>query len=301
MSRADLPPRLRAAYAHCAAVARGHTENFPTASLLLPRDIRPHVAAVYAFARGADDAADEGRIDPEERLRRLDAARAQLRACAAAGRASEDVADPVYRALGHTIARFRIPEQLFHDLLDAFTQDVTVQSYRSFDELRAYCRRSADPVGRIVLALHGLLDDRRAELSDAVCTGLQLANFWQDVSVDRRIPRVYLPEEDLARFGLTRRDILEGADTAATRALLRFECDRARAFLSEGQALPPLVDGRLRWWLRAVIGGGMRILRKIAGIDYGTLTQRPRLGAADMAHVALRTLRLSGEEHGRRR
>jgi squalene synthase HpnC len=292
-----MEPRLREAYAHCAAVARGHAENFPTASLLLPSAVRPHVAAVYAFARGADDTADEGNLPAEERLRRLSEARAQLRACAAAGADVPVIEDPVYRALGHTIARFSIPEPLFHDLLDAFTQDVTVTGYRTFDDLLAYCRRSANPVGRIVLALYGLLDDSRTTSSDAICTGLQLANFWQDVSVDRRKPRVYLPEEDLARFGLTRRDILEGTDSDATRALLRFEVERARACLAAGATLPLLVHGRLRWWLRAVIRGGVRILDKIERMEFGTVTSRPRLGTWDMLRIAAATIPIGGETH----
>ncbi|MBR9978102.1 MAG: squalene synthase HpnC [Bacteroidetes bacterium] len=266
-------------------MARSHYENFPVASLLLPRRLRPHIAAVYAFARHADDIADEGTATAAQRREALERWREQLRAaCHAPAGASAgcQAGHAVFLALGDTIDRFGIPEQLFHDLLDAFVRDTQQQQYETFDELLDYCRCSANPVGRIVLALFGRLDRQTAAPSDALCTGLQLVNFWQDVSVDRRKPRLYLPLEDVRRFGLEADDILYGEDTHATRTLLAFQVERSRDFFRAAAALPPLVPYRLRLELSAIHRGGLRILEKIEKQRYNVLRSRPTLSFADM-------------------
>lgn len=292
---------LEDAYRSCLRLARSHYENFPVASMLMPRRLRPHIAAVYAFARLADDIADEGTASPEERRRGLEAWRSQLRrvekagvatdpafgggeASVAAGHAREatqEVLHPLFIALGDTIRRFDIPPQLFHDLLDAFVQDTEQQQYETFDELRGYCRRSADPVGRIILSLFGCLNEETGPPSDALCTGLQLVNFWQDVSVDRQKPRLYVPLEDLARFGLSAADILDGSDTHATRTVIAFEVDRTRAYFRDALPLFPLVPRRLRLELNAIWRGGMRVLEKIENQRYTVIQSRPALSAAD--------------------
>ncbi|MFA6235655.1 MAG: squalene synthase HpnC, partial [Bacteroidota bacterium] len=254
---------------------------------------------VYAFARHADDIADEGNASPEQRREALEHWRAQFATCMEQGSVNEDRADrdgaagskgngqvhPVFIALGNTMRRFRIPEQLFHDLLDAFVQDTQKQQYDDFDELLGYCRRSADPVGRIILALFGCLDERTAPASDALCTGLQLVNFWQDVSIDRDKPRLYIPKEDLARFGLAPDDILHGEDTHATRTVIAFEVERTREFFYRALPLFPLVPRRLRLELGAIWRGGMRVLEKIEKQRYTVIQSRPSLSATDVLSI----------------
>ena len=286
---------LREAYAYCLRLAKTHYENFPVASLLMPRRLRPHVAAVYAFARHADDIADEGDAAPEERRRLLEEWRSMLRAIetmegnggtgavrSARGNGHDH---PVFVALGDTMRRFRIPVQLFHDLLDAFVQDTRKERYDTFDELLDYCRRSANPVGRIVLALFDRLDEHTGPASDALCTGLQLVNFWQDVSVDREKPRLYLPLEDLARFDLSPEDILGGGDTHATRTAIAYQVQRTKAFFQAALPLFPLVPPRLRLELSAIWRGGMRVLEKIEKQRYTVIQSRPALSATDTLSI----------------
>jgi len=279
------------AYADCMALAREHYENFPVASRLMPARLRPHVAAVYAFARHADDMADEGELSGEERRARLEQWRQRLHACAAG-----ESDHPVFLALGDTIRRFDIPMQLFDDLLDAFVQDTRVHSYETFDQLLDYCRRSANPVGRIVLALHGFLDDRTAPPSDALCTGLQLVNFWQDVSVDRLKPRVYIPEEDLARHGCTVEEVLSGENSHRLRTVLAFQVQRTQEFFVRSLPLFPLVPLRLRLELSAIWRGGKRILAIIEKQGYNTVCIRPSLTWNDKFAVFSSAL-LKGRPH----
>jgi squalene synthase HpnC len=233
------PAEVAAAYRECVRIARAHYENFGVGSLLLPRALRRHVAAIYAFARAADDMADEGDLSREERLARLDAWEWALDE-AYRGRPTE----PVFVALADTAARFAIPITPFRRLLRAFRSDVDFRPFATFDDLRGYCRDSADPVGHLILYLFGYGDAHRQALSDRVCTGLQLANFWQDVSVDAKKGRVYVPLDDLARFGVSEDDLLRGRDDEPVRALLAFEVERARTHLVEGLALADTVVPR---------------------------------------------------------
>ena len=282
---------LREAYLYCRRLARTHYENFPVASLLMPRRLRPHVAAVYAFARHADDLADEGVATTDQRRERLEDWRARLRAVETrrdgtdggiqAGDEKKGADHPVFLALGDTMRRFHIPAQLFDDLIDAFVQDTWKEQYDSFDELLEYCRRSANPVGRIVLALFGRLDERTGPASDALCTGLQLVNFWQDVSVDRAKPRLYVPLEDLARHSLAPEDFLRGQDTHATRTAIAFQVERTKGFFRDALPLFPLVPSRLRLELSAIWRGGMRVLEKIEKQRYTVIQSRPALSAAE--------------------
>lgn len=278
---------LEEAYGYCRRLARGHYENFPVASLLMPRRLRAPISAVYAFARHADDLADEGALAPEERRRRLEDWRGQLRRVEGKEEAGAVAGDlhPVFLALADTMRRHRVPAGLFHDLLDAFEQDTWKQEYDTFDELLAYCARSANPVGRIILALFDRLDARTAPPADALCTGLQLVNFWQDVSVDRVKPRLYIPLEDLARFSLRAEDILHGRDTHATRTAVAFQVERTRGFFRDALPLFPLVPLRLRLELSAIWHGGMKVLEKIEKQRYTVLESRPALSKTDLFSV----------------
>jgi squalene synthase HpnC len=278
-------PRVRQAYEHCARLARSHAENFPVASLLLPKEKRPALAAVYAFARTADDFADEGDVPPAERIARLDAWGNQLED-AYAGRAET----PVFVALADAAQRYGIPRGPLEDLLTAFRMDVTTLRHPTFDHLLHYCRHSADPVGRIVLHVFGEATPENVLCSDRICTALQLTNFWQDVAVDLKKGRVYLPLEDLERFGYTERSLAAREVSQAYRDLLRFQVERTCALFDEGRPLLRRVPPLLRRELGATWLGGVRILEKIAEQDYDTLRRRPGLTPADTMRILARAL-----------
>jgi len=267
-------------------VSAAHYENFPVASLLLPRRLRPGVLAIYAFARTADDVADEGEAAPAERLAALDRIGRVLDRAAAGAPAPDDP----FPGLAAAIARHALPPALFHDLLSAFRQDVTTARYPAYADVLDYCRRSAAPVGRLVLHLYGAVSPANLAHSDAICTGLQLVNFWQDIAIDWRKNRVYLPQEDLARFGVTERHIADARCDDRWRALLAFETARARALLVSGQPLPRALPWRLALELRGVLAGGHRILDAIDAVRGDVFRRRPQLRARDWAIVAAHAL-----------
>ncbi|HUI26117.1 MAG TPA: squalene synthase HpnC [Candidatus Kryptonia bacterium] len=274
-SVAAIPPRgaeLDDAYRHCWRIATAHYENFSVGSWLLPKSLRRHMAALYAFARTADDIADEGDASAADRLVRLRACGEALDDCYR-GRAR----DPIFVALAHTTAEFDLPIDLFRRLLHAFEADVQFAPFETFEHLRDYCRCSADPVGQLVLHLFGYRDAQRQRLADRICTGLQLANFWQDVAVDVRKGRVYFPLEDLRRFGCTAGQIGRGEFTDNFRRLMQFEVDRARGLLTSGLQLGSLVERRLAREVQLFAGGGLAILRAIEGLGYDVLRTRPTL------------------------
>ncbi|HSC28393.1 MAG TPA: squalene synthase HpnC, partial [Vicinamibacterales bacterium] len=255
---------LARAYAHCERLARDHYENFPVASRLLPPAVRPHVAAIYAFARRADDFADEPGLPDERRLELLDGWLAGLHAAAgASGASSPDAADGIFLALGHTIREHALPVRLFEDLLSAFRQDVTTTRYEAWQDLLDYCRRSANPVGRLVLRVAGCADARADAAADAVCTALQLTNFWQDLARDWARGRLYVPLEDLARAGAREDDLGAGRMTPAWRAVMAQMIGRTHALFAEGRGICEMVRGRLRWELRLTWLGGARMLDKV--------------------------------------
>ena len=264
----------------------GHYENFPVASRLVPARLRPAVVAIYRFARAADDIADEGDTAPAERLAAL-AAYDDALAAIAAGRTPET---PPFPALAAAIRRHALPLPPFHDLVSAFRQDVTVGRYATYDDLADYCRRSANPVGRILLALYGADSQANVRASDAVCTGLQLTNFWQDVAFDWRKDRVYVPAEDLARFGVTEAQIAAQRADDRWRALAAFETARARALLGAGRPLARALPWRLGLELSAVIEGGLRILARIDAVGGDVFTRRPVLRTRDWCAVAYHAL-----------
>jgi phytoene synthase len=279
------PPSVDAAYRHCWRMARSHYENFTVGSWLLPRRLRRHIAAIYAFARTADDMADEGALDAPERLAHLDAWERQLEDCYRGRRLH-----PIFVALGDTADRFELPIDPFRKLLHAFRADAEFKPFDTFEDLLAYCRCSADPVGHLILYLFGYRDPARQQLADQICTGLQLANFWQDIAVDAAKGRLYVPREDLARFGCSVDDVKAGVRSAAVRELMRFEVDRARGMLTRGLELAAHVDRRLAREVCLFAWGGLAILRAIETIEYDVFTRRPTLSKQAKVELVVRAL-----------
>jgi squalene synthase HpnC len=267
--RPHAPFDLARARAYCRRLTLGHYENFAVASLLLPRRLIRHFHAVYAYCRWADDLADEAG-GGDHALELLAWWRGQLLACYD-GRPTH----PVFVALQPTIKQFRIPRQPFLDLLSAFEQDQRVKRYQTYEQLLDYCRRSADPVGRLVLYLGEAFDETRACLSDHICTALQLANFWQDVSRDFDIGRVYLPEEDRRRFGYGDDDLGACRFTPAFAELMRFEVGRTRELFGRGRPLLELVPAELRIDVELFLRGGLAVLDKIERCGYDVWARRP--------------------------
>ena len=286
---------LSAAYAYCATLAQAHYENFPVGSVLVPKSLRQYFYSIYAFARTADDFADEGYEEnyrEQDRLDLLNEWRLMLRE-AFTGRARH----PIFIALADTQAKFALPLTLFEDLLSAFSQDVVKRRYQTFAELTDYCRRSANPIGRLILLLFGYRDEARHLMSDSICTGLQLANHWQDVEVDLRKDRVYLPEEDLRQYGLSV-EMLKTQTTSPTFSeLMQFEIARARQLFSQGKPLCTAVTGRLGIELRVVWLGGVKILKAIEENGYDVFRKRPVITRGDKLQILFRALRKEAFKH----
>jgi squalene synthase HpnC len=304
------------AYAACERIARQHYENFPVASRLLPAPMRPHIAAIYAFARAADDFADEGDLARSERLALLDDWGNRLKASAGMNPAVLDPgfrqgdaripspesripspesripspesripspeSDAIFLALGETLRAHALPVSLFEDLLRAFRQDVTTKRYDTWTDVMAYCRNSANPVGRLVLRVAGRVDPRLDRASDAVCTALQLTNFWQDLERDWQKGRLYVPRDVCDRFGALERDLDARILTPAWRNVLSDVAARTRALFDEGRAVCDGVDGRLRYELRFTWLGGRRILDRLEQAEFDVFTSRPALAAPDV-------------------
>ena len=276
---------LDRAFEYCERLTRSHYENFPVGSALVPKRLRKHFYSVYAFARIADDFADEGYgegFSEHERLEALDEWRRML---------IESLTDrarhPVFVALAQTISEFDLPSTLFEDLLSAFAQDVTIRRYESFDQLVDYCRRSANPIGRLVLLLFGYRDQQRHQWSDQICTALQLTNHWQDVAIDLEKDRVYLPQEDLSRFGLSVDHLITRDSTEGFRRLMKFEVERARAMFNQGKPLCVSVSGRLGLELRSVWLGGTRILNRVEQNAFDVFAHRPVITSIDKLKILL--------------
>ncbi len=261
----------------------GHYENFPVASWLMPARLRPAVRAIYRFARTADDIADEGDAPDADRLASLAALQAAIDRIGS----GEDGGWP---DLAAAVREHRLPLAPLRDLLSAFAQDVTVRRYVDYESLLEYCRRSANPVGRLMLALHRVDEPQAAQWSDGICTGLQLANFWQDVDLDWGKGRVYLPQAELARFGVEESAIARGGRHRNWPALMRAQTERARRMLESGAPLARRLPGRIGWELRLVIQGGLRILERIDRVDGDVFGRRPRLQAADWLVMATRAV-----------
>ncbi len=264
-----------------------HYENFPVGSPLLPPRLRAPVRVIYAFARSADDIADEGDAAAGERIAALQAYRAELD-CIDAG---DEPQGALFAALAHTLRDHGLSTAPLRDLLSAFAQDVTTTRYDHFDDLLDYCRRSANPVGRILLALFGETRSDSLAQSDAICSALQIINFLQDVAIDWQKARVYLPQEDLHRFGVSESQIASGQVDARWQALMQFEIDRARQMMVSGAPLARRLPGRMGWELRLIVLGGLRILEKIEAVGHDVFRHRPTLGKADWLRLGWRSLR----------
>ena len=266
-----------------------HYENFPVASVLCPPRLRPAIAAIYWFARTADDIADEGDAPPQTRLDDLAALRADLMATAA-GRAPSPRWAGVFGQLGPVIAQYALPVNLLADLLSAFEQDVVKQRYASQAELLDYCSRSANPVGRLLLHLYGVNDAQSLAQSDCICTALQLINFWQDLSVDIARGRIYLPADAWGPHGVDEAQLLRLESNPNTINLIAAHARQASAMMLKGSQLVKKVPGRGGWELRLVVQGGLRILDKIEALGFDTLRRRPKLNAWDVAVMGWRAL-----------
>jgi squalene synthase HpnC len=273
-----------------------HYENFPVASLLCPPPLRAAVVAIYGFARTADDLADEGDAAPAQRLAQLAAYRAELQAMQDGGPCRGRWRE-VFEPLGRAQREHALPARLLHDLLDAFEQDVRNPPYPDRAALLAYCARSANPIGRLLLHLYGV--DAREDLAraDAICTALQLINFWQDLGRDQARGRHYLPASDLARHGLPPIVAQALRDGPALRACLRELCDWAAGLMQQGAPLALRLPGRAGWELRLVVQGGLRILEKIQALQHGTLHARPVLGKRDLPLLLWRALRMGSRQN----
>ena len=290
---APMPSPLPAAPATAAPIT--HYENFPVASWLCPPHLRTPIAAIYHFARTADDIADEGDASPAQRLASLQAYRQALQQAADGGAAFADWPQ-VFGPLQAAMATHQLPVQLLHDLLDAFVQDIEktrdAAGYADDAELLDYCRRSANPVGRLLLHLYGVHGAQALAESDAICTALQLINFWQDLSVDIPRGRYYLSDAARAQFGVPQADILARRQTQDATKLIASCADAARASMLKGAPLVHRLPGRAGWELRLVVQGGLRILDKIAALDYATFSQRPVLRAWDAPLLLWRAWRM---------
>lgn len=281
----ERPLDIKDAYAYCERITRLHYENFPVASFLLPKEKRRYIYSIYAFARGADDFADEGNIPADERIAHL-AEWQQLLDQSYAGTASH----PVFVALGRTVCDLDIPKTYFTALLTAFRQDVIKRRYETFDDLIEYCSNSANSVGRLVLHVFGYRDENLYRYSDFLCTALQLTNFWQDIEVDLAKNRIYIPLEDMDRFDYYEGELIAKRATPEYKRLMQLQVERTRALFRAGYHLTRLVGKELRSELRLTWFGGMKILEKIEEMDYDVFGRRPRLHMWDVPGLVFHAL-----------
>lgn len=265
-----------------------HYENFPVASILLPPYLKAAVRAIYAFARTADDIADEGDATPEQRLFALD----QYNNALDDIKANIDSQEKLFRDLATIIRQYQLPIGAFHDLISAFKQDVVTKRYQNFEDLLDYCKRSANPVGRLMLHLYQAASPQNMSDSDAICSALQLTNFWQDIAIDWQKQRVYVPQEDLLRFNISEQQI--NTETVDTRwqEMMRFQIQRTRTLMLSGSQLCLRLPGRIGWELRLVVQGGLRILERLEKINGDVFHQRPTLGIFDWILIFWRALRM---------
>ncbi|MDX1386171.1 MAG: squalene synthase HpnC [bacterium] len=272
------------AYRYCVRLARNHYENFPVGSMMIPKKLQPHVCAVYAFARRADDIADEDFLEPD----RIPALNAWLELLNRSLRGR--VNHPVFLALKETIQEYSLDPQLFVDLVTAFKMDVETKRHPTFEDVLDYCRHSANPVGRLVLLLFGYRDEGLMKLSDKICTALQLANFWQDVSVDLKKNRIYIPQEDIPKFNYTEEQLFSFDHGPQFRELLKFQVDRTDQMFREGAPLVHHLHGRLALEIKCTVLGGMKILDMVRTLDYNSLSVRPVLKSRDKLSIFFKSL-----------
>lgn len=272
---------LPQAYDHCMKMVRGHYENFPVASLVLPKPLRQPISVIYAFARTADDIADEGDASPETRIRQLDAMAEKLDQL----HEPETVTDPIFIALADVLERHPLPVTLFHDLLTAFRQDVSKKRYANFDEVMFYCQHSANPVGRLLLHLIGQDSDIQLQQSDAICSALQLINFYQDIVQDfEENNRIYFPQDEMQQFSITEQHIQQQNCNSAMQAFLASQYKRTREMMLSGLSLGLNMRGRFGLQLRMMINGGLKVLDLLEN-EQQHCFNRPRLGKSDWLSI----------------
>ncbi len=267
-------------------MAVDHYENFPVASILLPRRLRRPIALIYRFAREADDFADEGDAPDTERLAQLAGFTCELQRI----EGKEPPGIPWFADLAAIIREYHLPISAFHDLLSAFAQDVSTKRYADYAAVLDYCQRSADPVGRLLLALYGAASEKNLEYSNAICSSLQLINFWQDVAIDWRKDRVYFPQDEMQRYGITENQIANGDSGGAWPAFMAFQVQRSRELLYSGKPLGHILKGRIGLEMRTIIAGGDRILSKITAVDGDVFRHRPILTKPDWVLMLARAL-----------
>ncbi len=265
-----------------------HYENFPVASLLLPGHLRPAVQAIYAFARHADDIADEGDYTSEWRLQQLQ----ELDEDLVRMQSGKPCKHPLVSALVPHMLKHALPAQALRDLLSAFSQDVIKKRYHNFSELSDYCARSANPVGRLMLHLYQHVNPLSLQQSDSICSALQLINFWQDIAIDWNKERIYLPLDDMREFQVSETDIQRMTVNKSWQALMQFQTGRARTMLLSGSPLCKALGGRIGWELRFVVQGGLLILERIEQANYDIYQQRPVIKKSDFPVLAWRALRM---------
>lgn len=263
-----------------------HYENFPVASILLPGHLRRPVELIYAFARQADDFADEGELSEGERLRLLDSFRAELRCIESEASSS----NPLFNDLAIIIASHHLPISAFYELLDAFSQDVVKKRYANFGEVMEYCRRSANPVGRLLLHLYGQATPQNLAYSDKICSSLQIINFLQDIEIDLQKNRIYMPRDEMAKFGIDEDAIARKDSSGSWQAFMQFQIDRVREMLESGVPLGRVLKGRVGLEMRMIIAGGLRILEKIQREQGDIFKHRPVLRPADWGVMLYRSL-----------
>ena len=267
-------------------LAHTHYENFPVASILLPKRLREPVALIYAFARQADDFADEGDLLPEQRIALLDSFKHELDCIEQNLRPNTEL----FIALQSAIKEHQLPIRAFYDLLDAFSQDVTKTRYEDFGEVMHYCRRSANPVGRLMLRLYQADTPKNIGMADAICSALQLINFLQDVAIDIQKDRIYLPQADLKKYKVTEAQIIRGDASGTWSLMMEFQINRARKLLQSGAQLGLTLPGRIGFEMRMIIAGGERILKKLHQAHGNVFEYRPQLGKKDWLYIAYRAL-----------
>lgn len=272
------------------ALANSHYENFPVASVLLPKRFREPIGLIYSFARQADDFADEGDLEPAQRIHLLDEFRLELDRIES-GQLPET---PFFRELSNMIQTWRLPVQLFRDLLDAFSQDVVKARYENFDEVLDYCRRSANPVGRLLLHLYAQATPQNLESSDAICSALQIINFQQDVAIDYRKNRIYFPLDEMRLYGISETQIANGDTSGNWHAFMAFQIARVRQMMRTGATLGLVLPGRIGLELRTMIAGGERILHKLEAANGDMFRHRPVLQSSDWVCMLARALAKKG-------
>lgn len=272
-------PDLTDNYRSCSVIAGNHYENFPVASWMLPAKQRPHIHAIYAFARTADDFADEAEFEGR-RLEEIGKWRDLLDTCV-----EGKTQHPLFLALANTIQEHQLPIGLFHDLLNAFEQDVHQNRYQTWEEIVAYAKKSADPIGRLYLQIHGFKNEEMNRYADCICSALQFANFWQDVSVDLKKDRIYIPTTIMKQCGYSEEELLAGVENDAFRDTIKVLVNRTFDMFTQGRALLPMLHGRLKKELSMIVMGGEMILRKVVEQNYNVLHKRPKLSGVDKVKV----------------